>query len=91
MGKFKSGDYVTSPRFRGIALYVYDNAVDMSNYDEDVYDLETKFYDDIYSCVMIGDDEPLIIHEDELELLSRDKFCVDCGQIGCLWHTMEEE
>jgi len=91
MGKFKSGDYVTSPSFRGIALYVYGNAVNHEDYDEDVYDYETKFYDHIYSCVMIGDDEPHMIHEDDLELLSKDKFCVGCGQIGCLWHTMEEE
>ena len=90
MGKFKPGDYVRSDSFRGIAMYVHDYAI-RHNYDDETEDCEHTFYDDIYECVMIGDDQGHVIHEDDLQHLPPDLFCLSCGQIGCGWHTAEGE
>lgn len=91
MSKFKPGDYVKSDRFRGIAMYVHGNAVRTVWNEEEQWCESDGHYDDIYECVMIGDDEGHNIHEDDLELLNRDEFCAECGQIGCGHNVLEME
>lgn len=91
MGKFKPGDYVKSDRFRGIAMYVHNNAIRYHWNEEEQWVESIGHYDDIYECVMVGDDEGHNIPEDELEFLDMDKFCVECGQIGCGHNVLEME
>ena len=91
MSKFKRGDYVKCDRFRGIAMYVHNNAIRYHWNEEEQWVESIGHYDDIYECVMVGDDEGHNIHEDELELLDMDKFCVECGQIGCGHNVLEME
>ena len=100
--KFNPGDYVSSTSFRGIALQVigntkkaavipeycdheYESYCQYCNGDwEDEY--EWAYEDDIYDCVMVGDDQVHAIDEHELKHLPPDLFCGSCGQIGCGWH-----
>lgn len=91
MGKFKAGDYVKCDRFRGIAMYVHNNALRYHWNEEDGWVESIGHYDDIYECVMVGDDEGHNIPEDELEFLDMDQFCVECGQIGCGHNVLEME
>ena len=91
MSKFKPGDYVKCDRFRGIAMYVHNNAIRYHWNEEEQWAESIGHYDDIYECVMVGDDEGHNIPEDELEFLDMDKFCVECGQIGCGHNVLEME
>jgi hypothetical protein len=38
---------------------------------------------------MIGDDRPFEFDPDELTALEPGAYCVECGQVGCRWHTEE--
>ncbi len=38
---------------------------------------------------MIGDDQALSFEPDELTALDSSAYCLDCGQVGCTWHTEE--
>ncbi len=40
---------------------------------------------------MIGDDRPFTFDPAELTPLSGADYCQDCGQVGCKWHTIEED
>lgn len=103
MNKFKSGDYVIARGFKGFALYVignssvkleecfcdhgptmYESYCPFCNGDEEFPSIEC---DEIYDCVMVGDDQIHRIHQDDLEpFFDENEFCRNCGQIGCGWH-----
>jgi hypothetical protein len=36
---------------------------------------------------MVGDDRPETFDPEDLEPIAPGGYCVDCGQIGCTWHT----
>jgi hypothetical protein len=38
---------------------------------------------DFVRAVMVGDDRVFVIDVDDLEQISDEDFCRDCGQIGC--------
>lgn len=88
--KFKPGDYVKCSQFRGIAMYVHDFAI-KHDYDDESDYCEHSYYENIYECVMVGDDQGHNIHEDDLEFLSTNEFCIECGQIGCGHNVLEVE
>jgi len=98
MNKFKAGDYVRAESFKGIALYVIGNSkveLDGCSIDHDPVtyesycpycsgdELEIIECDEIYDCIMVGDDQVYRIDEEDLSLIDEDEFCGSCGQIGC--------
>jgi len=99
MNDFEVGDYVRAVGFKGIALYIIGKSqieIDDSFCDHsssiyatycpycngDEY-LPTIECDDIYDCVMVGDDKVYRIDKEDLCLIDEDEFCGSCGQIGC--------
>lgn len=103
--KFNNGDYVKSYRFKGIVLRVIgpseiepNESWFVCDHEYDSYcgycngeDYEPKYSDTIYDCYMVGDDGVYQIDEEDLELFAEDDvFCIECGQIGCAWHTLTE-
>jgi hypothetical protein len=99
MNKFKKDDYIKSSSFKGIALYVIGNTEIevLCDHEPVMYEsycpycngeenLPTITCDEIYDCVMVGDDQVYRLEESEMELISEDEFCGGCGQIGCGWH-----
>ena len=40
---------------------------------------------DYLVAMMVGDDAHHLIEEDEIQALSRDDYCGECGQLGCGW------
>lgn len=89
--KFKPGDYVKSRRFKGVAMYVHNYSVMYHHHDHVDGTYEDVLCDDLYDCVMVGDDMVYKIDEEDLELLPVSDFCYECGQIGCKHSVMEEE
>lgn len=41
--------------------------------------------------VMVGDDRKHNVSVDDLTELAPGAFCHECGQVGCGWHTNEED
>jgi hypothetical protein len=41
-------------------------------------------------AVMVGDDREHIVDVDDLTKLEDGAWCVECGQVGCGWHTTGE-
>lgn len=39
---------------------------------------------------MIGDDRTFAFEPEDLTPLEPGAFCVECGQVGCSWHTEED-
>ena len=104
--KFKDGDYVKIEGYKGIAFVVLgpsqlepDDSWFICDHEYDSYcgyctgeydDIEPRYSDSTYDCVMVGDDRVFKFPECDIELLPSSEFCVDCGQIGCNWNTVEE-
>jgi hypothetical protein len=40
---------------------------------------------------MVGDDRDFSFDPTELTKISESDYCYDCGQVGCGWHTGEED
>lgn len=56
-----------------------------SYYEEPEY----RVLDDLYDCVMVGDDQVHSIDIADLTLLDSNEFCIECGQIGCSVSTLD--
>lgn len=57
-----------------------------SYYEEPDY----RVLDDLYDCVMVGDDQVHSIDIADLTLLDSNEFCIECGQIGCSVYTLDD-
>ena len=64
--------------YRGIAFNVRGPEV---AYDEEGEEYETGRL----VVVMVGDDRRHVVDADDVSPLDADRFCSDCGQIGCSW------
>ena len=73
-------DYYTVKGYKGIAFYVLgwetepDEDTEWSGYEQRTGNV---------LAVMVGDDYRHRVDLDDLTPLESDKFCHDCGQIGC--------
>ena len=52
--------------------------------------IENENYDRVV-CVMVGDDRKFTFDVEDMIPIEDNAYCHECGQIGCGWHTGEEE
>lgn len=97
MTEFDFDARYTHPDFRGVALYSVGYAVTLTDEsweycgEGDPDDEANYFYNDPEEienksrvrCIMVGDDQVFELDVDDLEAISGDDYCPECGQIGC--------
>lgn len=93
---FDTGSYVSVKDKGGIAFYIHDwykteRINGYIDWDERA-DFESSFVEtdreEIVDktkaiVIMVGDDDEWVVDTDDLEPISEDDFCYECGQIGC--------
>lgn len=93
---FGPGSYVRVKSRPGIAFYIYDwykterisgfiDWDERSDFESDFVETSREEIVDKTRAIvtMVGDDKEWVVDTDELEPLSDEDFCGECGQIGC--------
>jgi hypothetical protein len=77
------GDHVRVKGFPGVACWYIGPAerrvLDPWDPYQDTYEVDHS----TAVVMMVGDDKEREVAADDLELIDRDEFCGECGQIGC--------
>lgn len=87
--------HYTVQGYRGVAWYLLGWAAeykpimclcedeDGNEFEDESGEFELERSGDSVVAVMVGDDRHFVFDTSELTLLGEDKFCRDCGQVGC--------
>lgn len=67
--------------YGGVA-WRYNGPETRTGWDED-FEEELRYETGMVEMVMVGDDRIFIIDPQDVEPISDDAYCSECGQIGC--------
>lgn len=74
------GSRFTVDGYRGIAFYFYDE--EFVNDEDTIWTgMQTPTGNAV--MIMVGDDRKFIVDPEDVEAISDDDYCPECGQIGC--------
>lgn len=68
---------------------LYNKFVAVDHYPGIAFYVTAYVDDEMVECYMVGDDQKHLVSTYRMKVLDAKEFCLDCGQIGCVWHVGE--